>query len=76
METRVVKLDGSSSDTEKVASAVQILENGGLVAFPTETVYGIGCAVQPEAIKRLDELKGRAAEKRYTLQPNRSSILV
>jgi protein-tyrosine phosphatase len=67
METRVVKLDGSSSDTEKVASAGQLLENGGLVAFPTETVYGIGCAIQPEAIKRLDEIKGRAAEKRYTL---------
>ena len=44
-----------------------MLEEGALVAFPTETVYGIGCRVESTAIKRLDRIKGRLPEKRYTL---------
>src|SRR5262245_41164128 len=43
-----------------VAAAAQILANGGLVAFPTETVYGLGAdAANGEAVARLYEAKGR-----------------
>jgi L-threonylcarbamoyladenylate synthase len=43
-----------------VASAVQCLKQGGLVAFPTETVYGLGAdATKAGAIARLYEAKGR-----------------
>ena len=45
----------------------RMLEAGSLVAFPTETVYGIGCRAEPNAIKRLDMAKGRGPDKRYTL---------
>jgi L-threonylcarbamoyladenylate synthase len=42
------------------AEAARCLLNGGLVAFPTETVYGLGAdATQPEAIARLYQAKGR-----------------
>lgn len=42
------------------AEAAGCLKNGGLVAFPTETVYGLGAdATQPEAIARLYQAKGR-----------------
>jgi L-threonylcarbamoyladenylate synthase len=45
-----------------VAAAVQRLGNGGLVAFPTETVYGLGAdAANAEAIARLYQAKGRPA---------------
>ena len=44
-----------------------MLEAGSLVAFPTETVYGIGCRAEPKAIKRLDSAKGRHPDKCYTL---------
>lgn len=38
----------------------QILKRGGVVAFPTETVYGLGASVfQPEAIQRIFHVKGR-----------------
>jgi tRNA threonylcarbamoyl adenosine modification protein (Sua5/YciO/YrdC/YwlC family) len=37
------------------------------VAFPTETVYGIGCRARADSISRLDEVKGRDEGKRYTL---------
>jgi len=43
-----------------ISKAVQILRNGGLVAFPTETVYGLGAdAKNPDAIKKIFTAKGR-----------------
>ena len=46
-----------------VDEAAAILRNGGLVAFPTETVYGLGAdARNPEALKRLFKVKGRPAD--------------
>jgi L-threonylcarbamoyladenylate synthase len=45
-----------------VAAAVRCLAEGGLVAFPTETVYGLGAdATKPAAIARLYQAKGRPA---------------
>jgi L-threonylcarbamoyladenylate synthase len=45
-----------------VAAAARILADGGLVAFPTETVYGLGAdAANPAAIARLYQAKGRPA---------------
>ena len=45
-----------------VAAAARILAEGGLVAFPTETVYGLGAdAANPAAIARLYQAKGRPA---------------
>jgi L-threonylcarbamoyladenylate synthase len=53
--TRVLPADG-----EAIAEAVRCLEGGGLVAFPTETVYGLGAdASDGEAIARLYAAKGR-----------------
>ena len=45
-----------------VAAAARVLADGGLVAFPTETVYGLGAdAANPAAIARLYQAKGRPA---------------
>ena len=45
-----------------IARAVQILRSGGLVAFPTETVYGLGAdATNASAIRRVFQVKGRPA---------------
>jgi L-threonylcarbamoyladenylate synthase len=47
---------------EILAEAAAILERGGLVAFPTETVYGLGAnALDPDAVARIYEAKGRPA---------------
>lgn len=44
--------------------AIKILNSGGVVAFPTETVYGIGAALnQPQAIKRIFKIKKRPKNK-------------
>jgi L-threonylcarbamoyladenylate synthase len=47
--------------------AVRTLDNGGLVAIPTETVYGLACRADPKTLCRLDDIKARSEGKRYTL---------
>jgi L-threonylcarbamoyladenylate synthase len=47
----------------EIGDAVEVLRAGGLVAFPTETVYGLGAdASQPAAVRRVFEVKGRPAD--------------
>lgn len=75
MKTEVVILDGGSGDAEKIGVAGGVIDSGGLVAFPTETVYGIGCAAKSSAIGRLDVIKSRGSEKRYTLHISDKSEL-
>jgi L-threonylcarbamoyladenylate synthase len=49
---------------ESILNAAKIVKNGGVVAFPTETVYGIGAEIFNEnAVKRIFEIKGRTFEK-------------
>jgi len=68
MKTEVLKLDGTTADAEKMRHATRLLEAGALVAFPTDTVYGLGAdARNPEAIKLLVEAKGRAPDRPFAL---------
>jgi L-threonylcarbamoyladenylate synthase len=59
------------NDKENIAvikQAVEILKAGGVVALPTETVYGVGViSSQPQAVKRLYELKQRDYNKPFSL---------
>src|SRR2546423_12112700 len=55
LTTRVLKVDRAA-----IAAAARVLSDGGLVAFPTETVYGLGAdATNGEAGARLYAAKGR-----------------
>jgi len=67
MSTRIIKLDANKPDLKGIKEAALAIDNGSLVAFPTETVYGIACRVQAESLAKLDAIKDRAAEKHYTL---------
>src|ERR1700742_188111 len=52
----------SRADAAAVGDAVRCLREGGLVAFPTETVYGLGAdATNAHAVARLYDAKGRPA---------------
>ena len=45
---------------DQLAEALAALKKGGVILFPTDTVYGLGCAVEsPEATRRIYDLKGR-----------------
>lgn len=49
---------------EQISHAVHILKNGGIIAYPTESVYGLGCdPFNTEAVKKLISLKGRQQNK-------------
>ena len=58
--TEVVRTEPGDSDPDAIARAAACLRGGGLVAFPTETVYGLGAhALDPAAVRRIFEAKGR-----------------
>lgn len=63
METIIEKIDENEIDDTIILKAAKILQNGGLVAFPTETVYGLGGnALNPEASGKIYEAKGRPSD--------------
>ncbi|MBF0453352.1 MAG: threonylcarbamoyl-AMP synthase [Magnetococcales bacterium] len=61
---------------DQIREAVKVLESGGIMAHPTETLFGL--AVDPdnqEALERLTQLKGRSANKGFILLvPNRAIL--
>src|SRR5947209_9183611 len=60
MRTTVISLDPSNPDPAAIARAAELLRAGGLVAFPTETVYGLGAnALDAAAVRRIFAAKGR-----------------
>ncbi len=66
METKIVtigKNDSSEDVEEKLACAGCVIRRGGLVAFPTETVYGLGGdALNPESSRKIYAAKGRPCD--------------
>lgn len=65
MITKVVTVDplNLSAHGEELREAAEIIKRGGLVAFPTETVYGLGAnALDPDAASRIYEAKGRPSD--------------
>ena len=61
--TVVYKVDPLEPDRLILRKAAEIIRKGGLVAFPTETVYGLGAnALDPEAVKKIFLTKGRPAD--------------
>jgi len=62
-ETRIITLSSEHPDREAIRLAAGVLRSGGLVAFPTETVYGLGAdAFNGHAVRRIFEVKGRPAD--------------
>src|SRR5581483_10612849 len=62
VETEVVRVHPQKPDETAMTRAAEALRGGGLVAFPTETVYGLGAnALDAEAVARIFAAKGRPA---------------
>ncbi|HOJ93731.1 MAG TPA: L-threonylcarbamoyladenylate synthase [Fervidobacterium nodosum] len=60
-DTKIIKVDDLYNPD--ISYACEVLKSGGLVAFPTETVYGLGAtATNPEAVKKIFQVKGRPAD--------------
>jgi L-threonylcarbamoyladenylate synthase len=62
MNTLILTIDPTDPDPGAIRRAAGVIRSGGLVAFPTETVYGLGAnALDPAAVGRVFEAKGRPA---------------
>ena len=60
METKVAIIKDINTDIRFIEEAGKVIRNGGTVAFPTETVYGLGAnALDDEAVKKIFIAKGR-----------------
>ena len=63
-------------DKESIAQAADILRRGGLLAIPTETVYGLaGNGLDPEAVAQIYEVKGRPSVKLLSLMVHDASAM-
>lgn len=63
METNILNIDKDNIDEDLIGQAADILKRGGIVAFPTETVYGLGAnGLDEEAVKKIYKAKGRPSD--------------
>ena len=64
MNTKIIKISYSDlNGTEMLAEAASVIKRGGLVVFPTETVYGLGGdATNPDAARKIYQAKGRPSD--------------
>lgn len=63
MDTVIAKIDPSNPDSEMINRAGEIIRSGGLVAFPTETVYGLGGdALSGDSSRAIYAAKGRPSD--------------
>lgn len=59
MKTELIKLYEENPDPRKIAQVVDVLRRGGVIIYPTDTIYGMGCDIfNPRAIERIKQLKG------------------
>ncbi len=67
-KTIVLKIDPHAPDPRSIALGAKILREGGLVAFPTETVYGLAANLDDRsAIQKLNKVKDRPGSKPFTV---------
>lgn len=67
--TKTVSVDPERPDPDAIQAAVDVANQGGILAFPTDTLYGIGCLLGPDApIDRIARMRGiDMSERPFTL---------
>ena len=61
---KVFKFFNSNPNQKKINEAAELLEKGGLIIYPTDTVYALGCLINKQkTLKRLADIKGLNLEK-------------
>jgi len=68
LNTRMIKVNPLDPEAEHIEEVAQVLRRGGVIGYPTETVYGLGVdAYNEEALERLFKIKGREMGKPISL---------
>ena len=65
-DTNIFKINSENPDKNKIKEAAAILKAGGLVAFPTETVYGLAALPNTIAVEKLRYIKNRYEVKQFS----------
>lgn len=77
MRTEIVKVNPDYPELEKLVRCAKIIRQGGLVIFPTETVYGIAADYNnPKAMERLRQTKGRSETKPFSIHISQKELLL
>lgn len=60
----IIKIYPENPNQREIQKAVEILRNGGVIIYPTDTVYGIGCSIdKPKAVQRVAQIRKINLEK-------------
>jgi L-threonylcarbamoyladenylate synthase len=64
----VLKINPLNPEEDLIGRAARVLKSGGVIGYPTETVYGIGCNIfHPAAVSRIYKIKKRPLDKAFIL---------
>ena len=63
------------NNKDSLETTLKVLSRGGIVVFPTDTVYGIGCALNDKAIKKLYQIKHRPLSKPTAILLNTKIVI-
>ncbi|MCK4463924.1 MAG: threonylcarbamoyl-AMP synthase [Candidatus Omnitrophica bacterium] len=75
-KTKIIKVNPEKPDLKSIKEAAKIIKKGGLVAFPTETVYGLGAAYNnPDAVTKIYNVKKRSKNKPLTIHISKMKTL-
>ncbi|MBF0619551.1 MAG: threonylcarbamoyl-AMP synthase [Candidatus Omnitrophica bacterium] len=74
--TKVITIDPKDPQPDRILEAAQVVHQGGLIIFPTETVYGIAAdCSNPKAMKRLREVKKRSEDKPFSIMIGQKELI-
>jgi len=69
MKTSIIHIDANMPQIDRIRQVAAVLNQGGIVAVPTETVFGLACDMaNAEAVKRLYTIKNRPEDKPFVIQ--------
>ena len=64
----IIQVHPETPQMERINRAVQVLEDDGVIVYPTDTIYGIGCSIySKKGIDRIRRIKGRDAAKHFSI---------
>jgi len=76
LKTEILEIHSDFPEIDKISYCAKIIRKGGLVVFPTETVYGIAADFNnPEAMKRLKEVKKRSEDKPFSILISQKDLI-
>lgn len=60
---RLLEINPQNPEKELILSVAKVIKKGGIIIYPTDTVYGIGCDINSDSVKRIFDIKKRNFDK-------------